>query len=971
MLRMLAHPLTYINTQQSGKPPRRKMKLHSFALFAFAALGIGMAAAQKKPLDPSVYDSWKSVLGTKLSTDGNWLSYRITPQEGDAVQHLKALGGGKDIVVERGNLAMSYDSKFAVGLVVPKLEDTKKAQREKKKPEDMPKNTLVIVKLETGDKVEIPNVQSYSMAPEDSGWILYKPEPPKPAPAAPGAKPEEKKPEEKKPEEKKDEPKKKADHKAGDPYVLRNLATGQEERIENVVTPRWTKDGSVLVYVLSTKDGAGDGIIFRDLKAGKTTTVIQAMGRYPKLDVHDETKHVAFVTDKDDYMAKKPAFSVYVFNPKDGKVKLLAKDGASGIPAGWIVSEKGQLSFSEKGGRLLFATVPKPAEEKKDETPEDEKVSVDVWNWLDETLQPQQLLQAAAETNRTYDAIAFLDSGRILQLEDESRQNVFISEKNDGDFGLARIDKPYRRAQSWGVDEADFYLIDLRNGQSRKIFEKSETNFGFSPSGKYLAGYDDVARKWLTYDIRTGKIVEASKGIPYPIWEELNDVPANAGPYGVAGWAKDDEWFFVYDRFDMWALDPSGKKAPVNFTNGYGRKTDVSLRRFNLDPDEDFIDPAKPSFFGGLNETSKAMGFYSDSISTQPEQLLYGNKRYTILDKADKASRVVFSQQTFTEYPDVWVADDLKFGAPKRMSDANPQMKDYLWGTAELVQYTSLDGIPLQGLLYKPENMAPGKKYPMIAYFYERDSDTLHNFRSPAPSASTINIAMYVSNGYVVFVPDIPYKIGYPGESAINAILPGCQEVIRKGFVDPKKVGIQGQSWGGYQVAYMITESNMFAAACAGAPVSDMFSAYGGIRWGSGLVRQFQYEKSQSRIDGTPWNSFQRYMENSPIFYADKVKTPLLIMHNDKDGAVPWWQSIEYFTALRRLNKPVWMCVYNGEDHNLIQRKNRKDWSIRMQQFFDHMLKGAPQPVWMATGVPGSQKGKTYGFEIPGEKKGS
>ena len=949
------------------------MRLHSISLFAVAAMSLSFASGQgsKKPLDANVYDSWNSIQGAKLSREGDWLTFRIVPQEGDAVQHFRGLNGGKDLSVERGNLSLTHDGKFAVGTIVPKLADTKKAQREKKKPEDMPKNSLAIVNLATGDKVEIPNVQSFSIAPEGSTWVFYMPVPPKPAPA-PAAKPEEKKPDEPKAEPKKDEPKKKADHKPGDAYVLRNLVTGQEEKIENVVTSRWTKDGNTLVYVLSTKDGAGDGIVFYDLKANKKTTVVQAMGKYPKLDVHDDTRKVAFVTDKDDYAAKKPLLSLYLFDPKDGKSKLLAKKGAAGIPSGWIVSDKGALAFSDKARRIVFGTVPEAPEEKKDETPEDEKVSVDIWNWQDGLLQSQQLLQATMENNRTYDAVAFLDSGRILQLEDLTFQNVSIANKNDGDFAVSRVDKPYQRSLSWlGQAPGDIYLFDLRNGKSKKIFEKSEFNWGFSPTGKYLTSYDDIARTWVVYEVATGKLVDASKGIPFPTHDELNDVPAGPGPYGAAGWGKDDQTLYVYDKFDLWALDPAGKKAPVNVTDGYGRRMSVELRRRNLDPEEEYLDPAKPWLYQGMHVVTKATGYYTDTRDGSPERLVYLDKKIAVLDQADNNPRIVFTQQTFTEFPDLWVSDDLKFSSPKRMSDANPQMKDYSWGTEELVTYTSLDGVQLQGILFKPENMDPTKKYPMIAYFYERDSDTFHTFRNPAPSASTVNIAMYVSNGYVVFVPDIPYKVGYPGESAVNAIIPGCQEVIRRGFVDPKRVGIQGQSWGGYQVAYMITESNMFAAACAGAPVSNMFSAYGGIRWGSGLVRQMQYEHGQSRIDGTPWNSFQRYYENSPVFFADKVKTPLLIMHNDKDGAVPWWQSIEYFTALRRLDKPVWMAVYNNEDHNLVQRKNRKDWSIRMQQFFDHYLKGAPQPEWMATGVPASQKGKNYGFEIPGEKKSS
>ena len=954
------------------------MRLHSRSIFAAIAIALcGVSAlAQKKPLDQNVYDSWNSIQSAKLTPAGDYLIYRIVPQEGDAVQYIKALNGGKDTVIERGSLSLTFDGKYAVGNVIPKLADTKKAQREKKKPEEMPKNVFTIVNVATGEKTEIQSVQSFSMAPKGSTWVFYKPEPPKPAPATPAAKPpeqkptEEKKPEGQKPEEKKDEPKKKTDHKPGDTWVLRNLATGQEEKIENVVTSRWTEDGNTLVYTLSTKDGMGDGVVFYDLKANKKTTVMQAMGKYPKLDVHDDTRKVAFVTDKDDYAAKTPLLSLYVFDPKDGKTKLLANKGTAGLPEGWIVSDKGSLTFSETGKRVVFATVPETPEEKKDETPEDEKVSVDIWNWQDGLLQSQQLLQTTMEANRTYDAIGVLDTGRVLQIEGPEFQNLQVADRNDGNFGVARVEKPYQRSLSWlGQAPGDIYLLDLRSGKLKKVFEKSEFNWGFSPTGKYLMGFDDVAKTWMAYEVSSGKIVDTTKGIPYPVHDELNDVPSGPGPYGVAGWTKNDDTFYVYDKYDLWAVDPTGKKAPVNVTNGYGRSTKNELRRRSLDPEEEYLDPTKPWLYQALNEQTKATGYYTDSMATSPERLVTMDKKVNVLDQADNSSRIVFTQQTFTEFPDLWVSDDLKFDSPKRMTDANPQFKDYVWGTEELVSYTSLDGIPLQGMLFKPENMEPGKRYPMIAYFYERDSDTFHSFRNPAPSASTVNIAMYVSNGYVVFVPDIPYKIGYPGESAINAIVPGCQEVIRKGFVDPKRVGIQGQSWGGYQVAYMITESNMFAAACAGAPVSNMFSAYGGIRWGSGLVRQMQYEHGQSRIDGTPWNSFQRYMENSPIFYADKVQTPLLIMHNDKDGSVPWWQSIEYFTALRRLDKPVWMAVYNNEDHNLIQRKNRKDWSIRMQQFFDHYLKGAPQPVWMKEGVPAVKKGKTYGFEIPEEKK--
>jgi dipeptidyl aminopeptidase/acylaminoacyl peptidase len=335
--------------------------------------------------------------------------------------------------------------------------------------------------------------------------------------------------------------------------------------------------------------------------------------------------------------------------------------------------------------------------------------------------------------------------------------------------------------------------------------------------------------------------------------------------------------------------------------------------------------------------------------------------------KAKDDTAMIFTRSSFREAPDRYYTRT-EFRTASRLSDANPQQKLYLWGTVELTSWKDADGKPIDGLLYKPENFEPKKKYPMIVYFYERNSDLLHRYFPPAPSASTVNVSLFVSRGYVVFIPDIRYIIGHPGQSAMNAIIPGVKKLIAAGFVDPARIGIQGQSWGGYQVAFIVTRTGMFKAAMAGAAVSNMTSAYGGIRWESGMSRMFQYEKSQSRIGATLWEKPQLFIENSPLFSANHVTTPLLMMNNDADGAVPWYQGIEFFTALRRLNKPVWMLTYNNEAHNLVQRKNRKDLSIRMLQFFDHYLMGKPMPVWMEKGIPAINKWKTMGYELSGEK---
>ncbi|MFP4489438.1 MAG: alpha/beta hydrolase family protein, partial [Bacteroidales bacterium] len=308
---------------------------------------------------------------------------------------------------------------------------------------------------------------------------------------------------------------------------------------------------------------------------------------------------------------------------------------------------------------------------------------------------------------------------------------------------------------------------------------------------------------------------------------------------------------------------------------------------------------------------------------------------------------------------------DLKFSDPLKISETNPQQDEYIWGTSELVEWESFDGQELQGILYKPENFDPSKKYPMVVYFYERSSDGLHNYTTPAPSASTINRIYAVSNGYLVFVPDIPYVEGYPGHSCYNAVVSGTHALLeRHDFIDRDKLGLDGQSWGGYQIAYLITETDLYACAFSGAPVSNMTSAYGGIRWASGMSRMFQYEQTQSRIGGTLWEKPVQYIENSPIFFVPKINTPVLIMHNDDDGAVPWYQGIEFFVALRRLNKPAWMLTYNDEAHNLMKRPNRKDLSIRKMQFFDHYLKDEAMPYWMKHGISQEEKGKIDGYKL-------
>ena len=930
-----------------------------------ALLAVSPAAfAQKKPLDHSVYDGWKRLTGTQISRDGKWTVTSITPQEGDATVQIRSVASGETIEFPRGTgFRFSYDSKYLVSTQIPPFLDSRKAKRDKVKPDDQPKNNLIIVDLATKKITTIERVAAWQLAEEDAGWLLYRPEPAKPAkpdatktetPKPEPPKPEASKTEPPKPEPPKTEPTKKAEHKPGDAWKLRPLGTEKDTEIADVASAKWSKNGHVLVLALSTKDGKGDGVTWWDVTSNEKKKVVTGLGRYPRLAVTETGDALAFSTDKDDYAAKKPKTSIYEFEAKGEK---LVKLTAPKTEDSFIVSEFGTLAFSDSGKRLLFPTGLAPVEDP--ETPDDEKVSLDVWTTQDPLLQPQQILQQKAERERTYSAIYFRDGGQTVQLESKAIPDVTISDKNDGAKALAAINLPYRALASWSADYNDIYVIDVASGKRTKVFEKLQGSASLSPKGRYVALYDEENNVFETIDTETLKPVAHQASIRPSLFNELNDLPDAPNAYGLAGWTKNEDRVLVYDRFDIWSVDPTGTQSPQNLTGG--RPYSMRYRVIDLDRDDPTVDP-NDLLLSAFRDTDKQAGVYRRTAK-KFDRILLAPKSFGGFLKADKADTLLYTEEDIDQYPDLMLSNT-QFQNPQRITDANPQQKDYIWPKSELVEWTGNDGQHLQGILIKPDNFDANKKYPMITYFYERNSDNLHRYTPPAPSASTVNTTLFASNGYLVFIPDIDYKVGFPGESAVSAIVPGVQSLLARGYVDEKHLGIQGQSWGGYQVAYLVTETNMFAAAEAGAPVSNMTSAYGGIRYGSGLVREFQYERQQSRIGKNLWDGLNKYIENSPLFYLEKVKTPLMIMSNDKDGAVPHTQGIELFTAMRRLQKPCWMVVYNGEDHNLVERKNRKDLSIRLSQFFDHFLKDAPLPVWMAKGLPAVDKGRTMGTEL-------
>jgi dipeptidyl aminopeptidase/acylaminoacyl peptidase len=916
------------------------------------------SAPAKIPLTHEVYDNWKEIPFRSLTPDGTFAVYLINPQDGDgkAVFH-NLTTQAQDSVKRASDIAITWDSRHAIFKIKPPKKLVTDLRRQKKKKEDLPKDSLGIYTFATRKTEKIADVRSYKIPQKAGGWLAYQTEPSKDSrsaqPKSDTARATEK-----------PRPVKKQNDDNGYTLVLRNLINGNEIRFDFVKDYLFDKQGNCLLFYTTGNNASTKPGVYRyDLTALQLQSLYEGHRKHKikGLSLADDGQQAAFLVDTDTTKALIRHFVLYYWKKGDAAASVKATEKTPGIPSGWIISEHYTPVFSKDGSKLFLGTSTEPVVPDTTLLPE-EIVNVEVWTWKDDYIYPQQNRRLEEDKKRSYLAVIHLNDNRLVQLAGTDMPSLEAGNEGNAPVALSANETPYLVMRTWDTDVyKDLTLVNLANGSREIIRKKVKGNARLSPQARYVLWYSNPDTSWYCYSIATKTTVKLNEGLRVSFGDEEDDHPYYPSSYGLAGFTANDDAVLVYDRYDIWMFDPENKKAPVNITK-VGRQEKIRFRYVRLDPEERFIDPGQDIYLIAFNEITRQSGFYRYSFKEgKLTRLLWGDYRVAALSKARQASRFMFTRETFQEFPDLWVSD-ASFSAPRKITNANPQMNRYRWGTVEIVKWTSADNIPLEGLLYKPEGFDPKKKYPMIVYFYERNSDNLHQHIVPAPIRSAINYTMYVSNGYLVFVPDVVYRIGHPGESAMNCIMPGVTALIAKGFVDEQRIGIQGHSWGGYQVAYMITRTSLFRAAEAGAPVVNMISAYGGVRWESGLSRMFQYEQSQSRIGGTLWEKPMHYIENSPIFFADKVQTPLLMMHNDADGAVPWYQGIEYYMALRRLGKPVWMLNYNNQGHGLTQRQDRTDFARRMMQFFDHYLKDAPMPDWMKRGVPAVEKGIRQGL---------
>ena len=695
-------------------------------------------------------------------------------------------------------------------------------------------------------------------------------------------------------------------------------------------------------------------------ETGKSSLVKEGAGKCTQIVFNESGTKLAFLyvdTAKYAYKASE------LWMSEEGQTaQLIAKAGHKALPEGWVVSEYGAPKFSKTSAYLYFGTSPEPKQKDTLQLAEN-RPSVQVWSWDEPVQYTVQQYNKEKELKRSYRAVYTLKNKTICQLATLEHPNAIIGNEGDGEYVLTSTSRPYSVSWMWeGRTRSDYDVISLADYRRKPLAKADYGSYKLSPAGKYAFWYAETDSCWYTISLVDGKKHQLSTPGSFVAWDEENDRPDYPSAYGMAGWSDDDRNLYLYDRYDIWKFDPLGIEKPVNMTVN-GRKTQVSYRLVDLNDEEIFLNVKHKLLLKGTNEQTKADGYYSMQLNrpSEPKALLTGDFMLESIAKAKYADKVIFTKESYAMYPDVHYTT-MSFKKSKRLTEGYKQQEGIRWGTAELVTWTSLDGKQLEGVIYKPADFDSTKQYPMIVNFYERNSHKFFSYRHPQPHRSTVDYRLYNSNGYVIFNPDVRYTDGHPGKSCYNCVIPGIKMILDMGFVDPKAIGAQGHSWGGYQVAQLATQTDLFAAIESGAPVVNMFSAYGGIRWGSGLARSFQYEHTQSRLGTTPWNGYEIYKENSPLFEMDKVKTPILILHNDGDGHVPWYQGIEYFVAMKRLGKPCWLLNYPNEPHWPMKLPNRVDFQKRMFQFFNHYLKKEPMPKWMDEGLPAVEEPFELGY---------
>jgi dipeptidyl aminopeptidase/acylaminoacyl peptidase len=876
-----------------------------------------LAAQDKRPLTLDDYGAWSRIQGTGLSPDGTWLSWTQRPNDGDATLFVKSLDGDAHFEGTNGSdAAFSGDGRWVAFLTTPPEEEADKLRKEKK---PVPR-TLHLIDLRSGDAQEESGVRAFTFSEGGRFLAIHR-----------------------------DRSDTDAEYTGSD-LLLRDLEAGTVLSFGNVAEYAFNEAGTMLGYLVDAAGKAGNGLYVVSAADGRIRPLNTGAARFEDLtwsEAHDDV--AALRGTKPEGKTHRANVLVVARGLDAASPRVSTWDPAADatFPEGFVLSEMADTRWTGTGTRVVVGIKEQDDEVKKDE---DDQPDVDVWHWADEELQSRQMITANGDRRYTYTSVYNVDGGRFVRLATPDMERVDLTD--DGRWALGRRDGRYRGDVTEEQGRADWVRIDPATGEERTIVEAVRRPMGSSPDGAWALYVQDGSL--YSANLQTLAVTNLSESTGIDFMNLEGGRTGEIGAYGVAGWTEDGR-VLLNTRFDVWSAPLAGGRAE-SLTGGMADRESIRFRVVRLDLEADWTDP-RGALLSAYGEWTKKSGYFRARPGQDPQELLFADEMIRGVLKADDADRVAFTRQTFQEFPDVWVSDT-RFRGPRKVTDANPQIAEFLWGRRVLVDYTDQRGNKLQATLALPAGYEEGKRYPMVVYFYETMSERHHEFSQPVYDDRP-HMSSYASNGYLVLMPDIVYDVGYPGSSALDDVTAAAKRVVELGYADPDHIGLQGHSWGGYETSFILTQTDMFTTIVTGAPLTNLMSMnnilYKSSGGGNGPILQW----SQGRMDDTPWDDPERWRSQSPIEHVPNISTPFLILHGTADGAVDWNQGLELFTAARRLGKEVVLLSYPDEPHHLSKEVNQKDFQVRMKQWFDHYLMGAPAPDWMANGVPFLQKGRT------------
>ncbi len=942
---------------------------------AIIAVTLTFGADTKKPATFEDYGKWES-LGSAgdyggFSPDGRWIVYAINRSNGENELRVAKIADGKTETVAFGaQPVFSSDSKW-IAYSIGFSETEREKLREAKKPVQ---NKLGVMNLETGETSTFDGIQSFAFSADGAYLVMqrYRPETPAGSPSARGGSGGD-------------------GEGSGATLILRDLATARDTTFGNVSQYAWqdSENSHLLAMTISAEDKAGNGVHLFDPGMSVLRVLDSSSSIYTGLVWRRDAADLAVLREKADESKEDPTHVVLSWTGLGGTEHSHVYDPTAdpAFPDGMRTVPFRPLSWSEDG-KVIFLGIAdwedkiapskekegekgKKPEEKKEkdaqEKEKDEPASVEIWHWKDVYVMPWQKVHANQDRRRNLLAALHLESGKLVQLGLDMIDEQVTPIPYTNHAYVAEWSK-YAMERSIGRQAADIYLQDIMTGERTMVKECINDRYvDASPGGKYLLFMQD-GHFW-TIDVTTRAIKNITESAPVSFIDTESDSTQKVypdklqkPPFGVEGWTKSDADVLLYDKYDMWLVAADGSVAR-RLTDGASEEVRHRLvrldetaggmwwrRRATSRPaDEEWIDLSKPVYISLYGEWTKRSGYARIEPSGSVTRLVWLDKNVGSLAKAKDAAVYRYIVQGYDDSPDI-LAGDANLKEAKQVTATNPFQSDYAWGRSELIEYVTDKGRRLQGALFYPAGYEPGKKYPMIVYNYELLSQNVHRYVTPS-DRSYYNISVFASQGYFVLEPDIVFRIRQPGWSVVECITAGVKKVIEMGVVDPERIGIVGHSMGGFNTSFVATHTNgIFAAAVAGAPITDLVSYYGDHHWGTGIAETDHIETGQERMEVALYEDFQAYVDNSAVYNVQNMTTPLLLEAGDSDGIIAWYQSIMLYNIARRAKKNVVMLGYIGEDHGLRKKENQKDYQRRILAWFGHYLKGEPAEDWINEG---------------------